>query len=551
MLKKLFQVGMCLSLSAAVHAASPATISEQFIVKFKPQAESLLSSNEKLSAALGLRIPSNKAMAAQLTIVTVSPSKSFTQIKAILKQLRQSDLVEYAVEDRKSFIKPMAPISTSLGTLPSHDLQWDQLGAPGGVMLESSAGKKDGAWHYSLGESLMPVAVAVIDTGVEPNERLINNFLYDNNGRLVGWNFSANNSNISDETGGYHGTHVAGTIAANGFDNTGMGPKLKILPVKIPDSTGMFYESAVINGIYWAAGADVPGVPENPYPAKVMNMSFGIDLGPGKEVDTCDQVMQDVVDFAISHGSVLVVAAGNNNSEDDLGAPAGCKGTVRVSSTGQTGLRAYYSNYGRGIDYAAPGGDKRLGANGGILSTVQVGRGINGSGLDYKQGTSMASPHVAGLFGLVFAYGQASGITAEQAKGIVYSTTHNFGSNGTEDNSCLGNKACGHGIIDAEQALAAVDANYRFMLNAPKLSQLNLTHEGCTGHKVRAQAKAIENEYGNWQLLNNACVVKQDLDLPSLNTMDFSVTASYGALQYRIYPQGHCERIGIDGVGCS
>lgn len=548
MLKTLLSLSLGLSLSTAALAAPAET--EQFIVKFKPQAESLLNSNEQLSKALGLDVPSNRAMAAKLTIVKVARSKSFQNTKAMLKQLQKSDLVEYAVIDKKSFIKPMAPINVPAGTLPSHELQWDQFQAPGGVMLESSAGKKDGAWQYSIGSAIDPVTVAVIDTGVEPNPRLINNFLFDENNKLVAWNFAGNNANIADETGGYHGTHVAGTIAANGFDNFGMGPALKIIPVKIPDSSGMFYESAVINGIYWAAGAEVPGVPSNPYPAKVMNMSFGIDEGPGKEVESCEQAVQAAVDYATSKGSILVVAAGNNNSEDDLGAPAGCKGTIRVSSTGKTGHRAYYSNYGRAIDYAAPGGDKHISYDGGILSTVNAGGGINGSGLDFKQGTSMASPHVAGLFGLVFAYGQADGITAEKAKEVVFRTTHDFGENGTSDNACVGNKVCGHGIIDAEQALSTLNENYRFMFSAPDIKSLKLTHEGCDNHKVKAQAISIETPFGNWELIQNACIEKAALNLAKLSKMDFAVTAHFGALKYKIYPQGHCNRIGIDGIGC-
>lgn len=550
MLKKLLALSLSATFVCASHASYFEAGSEQFIVKFKAQAKPLLDSNDKLSQLLGVKALNNKAMAAGLTLLQVNPTRQFKNIKQVLKKLRQSDLIDFVVEDKKSYIKPMAPIKSMSSIFLSQELQWDHFSSPGGVVLETSVGKRDGAWQYSMGNALEPVVVAVIDTGVEPNERLTKSFMYGDNNKLIAWNFSANNEDISDETGGYHGTHVAGTIAANSIDNYGMGPNLKILPVKIPDSSGMFYESAVINGIYWAAGAHVPNVPDNPMPAKVMNMSFGIDIGPGQEVESCDRAVQEAVDYATNQGSVLVVAAGNNNTENDLGAPAGCKGTIRVSSTGPTGLRAYYSNYGQGIDYAAPGGDKHLGSNGGILSTVKPGSGIGGSGLDYKQGTSMASPHVAGLFGLVFALGQESKITASQAKNIIYSTTHAFGLEGDDDNSCLGNKSCGHGIIDAEAALSAVAAGYRFILNAPKLSELKLTHEGCLDHKVKAEAETIETEYGQWKLLQNACVTKDKLDFPRMNTMDFSVTASYGQLKYKIYPKGHCQIIGADGVGC-
>lgn len=534
--------------------AGPSKSSEpmRFIVKFNSNGKAILNGGKNLTELFGVSIHSAKPMAAGLTLLTMDPAIGFSSRSSLLQKIRSNPSIEYAVIDKKSYINPMAPIKVNLDTSPNHALQWDHFKRPGGVMLESGPFLKDGGWLFTEGKAEPPVVVAVIDTGVEPNERLLNNFLYDNDNKVIGWNFAGNNDDISDETGGYHGTHVAGTIAASGTDNLGMGPDIKILPVKIPDESGMFYESAVINGIYWALGHHIPGIKDNPYPVKVMNMSFGIDEGPGKEVEQCDQAVQEAINAANEQGAVMVVAAGNNNMEDDLGSPAGCNGTIRVSSTGKTGLRAYYSNYGRGVTYAAPGGDKHLGTDGGILSTVKPGLGINGSGLDYKQGTSMASPHVAGLFGLVFALGQQQGISAERAKHIVYSTTHEFGDSNNMENACVGKKACGHGIIDADNALAAVVANYRFILNAPTLDELDLTQEGCPEGKYRARAKSIPTKYGTWQRVsqNNACFSKAALDLAHLKRVDFSVIASYGGLTYKIYPQGSCEIIGVDGLGC-
>ena len=80
--------------------------------------------------------------------------------------------------------------------------------------------------------------------------------------------------------------------------------------------------------------------------------------------------------------------------------------------------------------------------------------------------------------------------------------------------------------------------------------ELNVTHEGCTGDKVRATADSITTPYGQWILINNACVSQAALDLPSVITVDRSVIANYQALKYRIYPEGQCQIIGADGVGC-
>ena len=130
--------------------------------------------------------------------------------------------------------------------------------------------------------------------------------------------------------------------------------------------------------------------------------------------------------------------------------------------------------------------------------------------------------------------------------------TVEFGDSNNMENVCVGKKACGHGIIDADNALAAVVANYRFILNAPTLDELDLTQEGCPEGKYRARAKSILTKYGTWHRVsqNNACFSKAALDLAHLKRVDFSVIASYGGLIYKIYPQGSCEIIGVDGLGC-
>ncbi len=554
-MQKLMSVSMLLlatSAMADVTVSNPEKHPNQdvrFIVKFKKESKAFLKSQSVLSK-LGLKKVKFKPMAAGLSLMTARKTNTLANSKTLLAKLRENPLVEYAVIDKKSLITPM-PIIPSLVSTPSHELQWDHFLAPAGVYLESAPFRHDGAWSYSMGQSQKPVVVAVLDTGLEPNERLLKNLLYDNNHNVIGWNFAGHNNNILDETGSYHGTHVAGTIAADANDNYGMGPKLKLLPVKIPDQSGMFYESAVINGIYWALGEHIPGVPNNPYPAKVMNMSFGIDEGPGKEVDSCDAAVQSAIDFANKKGAVIVVAAGNNNMDDDLGAPAGCKGTIRVSSTGPTGLRAYYSNYGEGVSYAAPGGDKHF-TNGGILSTVKPGTGINNSGLAFMQGTSMASPHVAGLFGLVFAYGQPRQLNAKEVKRIVYSTTHAFGDNGNGENDCQSEKNCGHGIINANAALIAVNKNYQYFVNSPAKKRLKLISTSCPRGLVKPTRKVVVGKHGRWLLNHSDCVSKGDLNLPTLTVSNNSITAHYGNASYTLTPvdSNLCEKVGVDGVGC-
>jgi serine protease len=344
----------------------------------------------------------------------------------VLERLRKNPDVFYAVKDRVGHFTPVPdPVQSSYTVdLLTHESQWDEFTRPAGVMLESKAGSRDGAWAYTTGLAKKPVVVAVLDTGIALNDGIINNLVKDSEGNVWGWNFAANNNNLADETKSFHGTHVAGTIAGYGSVMSGM-------------ASGMFYESSVINAIYWAVGGDVPGVPTNIYPAKVLNMSFGVDRGPKDEVDYCDQALQEAVFFARKKGAILAVAAGNDNLWEHFNAPAVCNGTMKIASTGPEGLRSYFSNYGPGITLAAPGGDKRYGLWGGILSTVNPGGGYNGSGFDYYQGTSMATPHVAGVAGLIFSASDKA-LSPEQIEQILYTTTHDFGVSSDVNKSCIG-----------------------------------------------------------------------------------------------------------------
>ncbi len=533
-------------LSLALSGAYATQLPPRIMIKFKNN-EALTNVKKATFKSLGLKASKVIPMANKAYVVEFHRQGLKSSIDDILQKLNQRDDVKYAVKDKVGYFKPEPKVPGQLSLL-THTLQWDEFSPPQGVHLESSAGQEDGAWQYNHGESATPVVVGVLDTGIELNPRLRDNLMIGKDGKLLGWNFAANNDELSDETGSYHGTHVAGTIASSGYDMIGMGPKLKILPIKIPDSSGMFYESAVINGIYWALGHQVPGAKDNPYPVKVMNMSFGIDEAPGKEVDFCDAAVQEAVDTANHEGAVIVVAAGNNNSEDDLGSPGGCEGVIRVTSTGPTGLRAYYSNYGESSTYAAPGGDKRYGQVGGILSTVKPGMGVEHSGLDFYQGTSMATPHVAGLFGLVFAYGQGDNITGEQAKDLIYATTHDFGESEDENESCVGRKSCGHGIIDANLALQALSKGYTKFISSPRITS-SVSQTGCPNGMVKALKPVISDKAGVWRLKTNQCTKLTHIS--RLELKQGQLVANYAGIRYQLDGDySSCQLIGIDGIGC-
>jgi subtilisin family serine protease len=152
----------------------------------------------------------------------------------------------------------------------------------------------------------------------------------------------------------WHGTHVAGTIAAvsnNGSGVAGVAFGARVLPLRVLGRCGG-YTSDIADAIVWASGGSVSGVPANSNVAKVVNLSLG---GAG----ACDTTTQNAINSARTRGTVIVVAAGNENQNASNSSPANCSGVIAVASVNRSGGRAYYSNFGSVVDVAAPGGDVR------------------------------------------------------------------------------------------------------------------------------------------------------------------------------------------------
>lgn len=178
-----------------------------------------------------------------------------------------------------------------------------------------------------------------------------------------------------------HGTHVAGISAAstnNGIGVTGVGYNANIVNVKVLGDNGSGTFGWVINGILWAAGCETN--PCGPRRAEVINMSLGA-------TGSCDPLVQEAIDKAWSQGMVIVAAAGNSGASGAT-TPANCNNVIGVAASDQNDAKASFSNFGASVDVAAPGVN--------ILSTDYVG------GYSYFSGTSMASPHVAGLAALIW-----------------------------------------------------------------------------------------------------------------------------------------------------
>jgi serine protease len=235
----------------------------------------------------------------------------------------------------------------------------------------------ESAWDVTRGEG---VTVAVIDTGIAPVDDL-------DPARLVpGWNFVAGNADARDDNG--HGTHVAGTIAqstGNSKGVAGMAPLAKLMPIKVLSASGGGNSHDIAAGIRWAVD----------HGARVLNLSLG---GGGRSL-----AMESAVDYAKRRGVLVVCAAGNSGSRG-VSYPAAYSGSLAVSAVGPQGTAAPYTTYGPEVAIAAPGGDKSQGEEAGVL---QQTIGENGSGAAYRwfQGTSMATPHVAGAAALVESLG--------------------------------------------------------------------------------------------------------------------------------------------------
>lgn len=330
---------------------------------------------------------------------------------------------------------------------PMFSRQWHATDAVAGINLPN-------AWDVNRGKG---VVVAVIDTGIRPHADLSGQVLpgYD----FISEVFHSNDGDGRDkdpsdpgnwsaagECGAgspaldsdWHGTHVAGVVAAvanNGVGVAGVAPEARILPVRVMGRCGG-YLSDLAEAITWASGGAVYGVPNNPNPARVLNLSLGTRSG-------CGTFLQRAIDGARSRGSVVVVAAGNFASDAAGYTPASCAGVISVAAVDRTGGRAWYSNYGASIDVAAPGG----GLGTGVLSTINTGtKGPLEDSYGEYSGTSMAAPQVAGVVALMLS--RDSSLSPDRVEALLKSSA-------AERGFPVGCNLCGSGIVDAHRAVLA------------------------------------------------------------------------------------------------
>ena len=363
------------------------------------------------------------------------------------ERLQGDPAVQYADPVLRRFAKVLAPND------PLFAEQWALTDAVGGINVQT-------AWDLQLQTAPASTTIAIVDTGILPHADLANRVLpgYDfitdpSNGR----DGDGRDANPRDEgdwvdagaCGGFpahpsswHGTFVAGIMAGdvnNGIGVAGIDLFAHVVPVRVLGECGGTDED-VFEGMLWASGVQIAGVPPNPNPAKVINMSLG---GPG----ACPNAVQDAIDDALAQGSVVVVAAGNEAGDAMDFAPSGCSGVITVAASNRQGNLAFYSNFGHRIDISAPGGDFD---DSGVVSLSNDGQTVPGNDAYANAiGTSAAAPQVTGVVSMMLARdptltpGHVLGILQGTARGFPFGTV------------CSSGGACGAGLLDAGLALAS------------------------------------------------------------------------------------------------
>ena len=347
------------------HITIPPTapyVMDRLVIRFKEGFEPSKSIDDTLQKAGIISYErlyqTNNSVSNTFYLAVLEKGRDITKIQEKLKNL------PFLASSEPNFISKIFSIPND----PSFSEQWAM------EKIESQQ-----AWDIATGSE--NVVAAVVDTGITLNHP-------DLEANLVnGIDIINRDSDPSDDMG--HGTHIAGIIGAVGNNNLGVAGvnwKVKIMPIKAcnpappPVGSTCFPEE----GIYYATDNG----------AKVINLSVGLETNcmEGSQYQTA-------IDYATSHGVIVVAVAGNDEKDASNYSPASCRGVITVGATTRSDTRANFSNYGSSVMISAPGEE--------ILSTILSGYGLN-------QGTSMSAPHVAGTAALLLS--KNPGLSPQQVK---------------------------------------------------------------------------------------------------------------------------------------
>ncbi len=459
----LISIGTLKPIQATAGSVSDSPLpTDQIIVKYKAGSAAEASPMQALhmqhlAEAAGTALTYLRPMSDDANVLSLPQKLPLDQVQAISRNLMALPDVEYAEPDQ--ILRPLFTPND-----PRYSAQWD--------LFDTWGINAPAAWDITKGSS--SIVVADIDTGITVHPDLTGRILpgydfisdvriaNDGNGRDNNpsdpgdWITLAESTDPSSYFYGcpqrdssWHGTHTAGTIGASGNNSTGVAGInwiSKILPVRVLGKCGG-YTSDISDGMRWAAGLPVTGVPLNSHPARVMNISLG---GPGS---SCGPTWQNAINAITSKKTVVVVAAGNSWDDASGFVPANCNRVITVAATDKTGSRSYYSNYGSTVEISAPGGAQSVHNDpNGILSTLNKGKkGPASPTYVFYQGTSMAAPHVTGVVSLMLSVNPS--LTPAQVLTLLQSTAKAFPGGMCDLDPA---KTCGSGILDAGAAVNAV-----------------------------------------------------------------------------------------------
>jgi len=502
----------------------PAETEARVIVKFKADSASMraLSASgtssgpqqaQALSSRLGLSLNDGRMLGPRTQVIKGGNLSS----RELADRLGAQADVEYAVVDGRmhALAAPNDPLYAGGQTganVPAVG-QW-YLRAPTSATIVDATSvvspiNAEAAWGVTTGSS--SIVVAVLDTGVRfdhpdlagkllPGYDFIHESATANDGDVrdadasdpgdyvtsadVGVVAGCTSSDVNNSS--WHGTQTAGLIGAatnNGLGMAGSGRNVMVLPVRVLGKCGG-YDSDILAAMTWSAGISVPGVPANPTPAKVLNMSLGAS-------GACSQSYVDAIAQVNAVGAVVVVAAGNEGLT--TGTPANCAGAIAVAGVRHSGTKVGYSDLGASVAIATPAGNCVNGAglaclfpllsttNNGATTPVAgaAGAAYTGSGSDASLGTSFSAPLVSGTVGLMFSANRL--LTPAQVKTALQSTARAFPSSGAapiqrvtggpfvpvsactaptstpQDYECYcTTSTCGAGLLDAGAAVSSV-----------------------------------------------------------------------------------------------
>lgn len=388
-------------------------------------------------------------------VIRLATPVSPVEAESIARRLEDTGLVEDANPDGVRF--------SAASNDPRFADQWYLPASGPGIGVEQ-------AWSLTTGAP--DLVIAVIDTGRLDHPDLTNrlvkgyDFVFRTRDSKDGDGWDADETDLGDwsdvadptyscstssgfQPSSWHGTHISGIIGAstnNGIGVAGINQRSRIQHLRVLGTCGG-RTSDEATAIRWAAGLPVPGVPNNPTPARVINLSLG-------SASACEAIEQDAINAATAAGAIVVVAAGNSgqNLATTSFAPASCDNVITVTAVRSDGTRASYANYGPPVDIAAPGGPT------GILSTMNAGsRSVDlsaaGWTYGYKQGTSMSTPIVTGIVSLMLSVNPR--LDSTQVEAILKQTARPFAGGASSCSSAVGDVFyCGAGLVDAAAAVA-------------------------------------------------------------------------------------------------